>query len=187
MEEINPSQFNEILEKAKGGDPEAFSVIYKTYFQPIYRYIYFRIKDKEEAEDLTQDVFLKVYNSFSRFHILKVNPIAYFYAVARNTLIDSRRKKRFELADEFQIENNPDIGDNPQQQAEKGDISKELHEAIVQLSSEQQTIIILKFIEGYSNAEISQIIEKKEDAIRQMQARALKNLREIINTRRNGQ
>jgi RNA polymerase sigma-70 factor (ECF subfamily) len=56
-----------LMQLAKSGDTEAFSRLYELYFIPVFRYIYFRVKDKEEANDLTQIVFLKVFSSLPNF------------------------------------------------------------------------------------------------------------------------
>ena len=77
-----------LMELAKGGDSEAFGHIYHLYLTPVYRFIYFRLRNKEEAEDLTQTVFLKVYQSIHAFQVKNQSPLAYFLTIARNTVID---------------------------------------------------------------------------------------------------
>ena len=182
MESKNQHDPSVLIELAKQGDSSAFGILYKMYFTPVFRYIYFRVKDKKTAEDLVQSVFLKAYESISGFREQGKDPLAYFFTIARNAVIDYWRKKK-----EILMEGNEEILDkvrdteaSPLEFIEKGDKAAVLKEAIKNLTDDQQEIINLKFISDLSNAEISKITGKNEDAIRQLQSRALKNLREIL-------
>src|SRR3990167_9724255 len=83
-----------LVERVKNGDSVAFDELYIHVFTPIYRYVYFRVKRKEDAEDIAQTVFLRSYQSLPRFEDKGVSPLAYFYSIARNPEIDHWRKKR---------------------------------------------------------------------------------------------
>jgi len=83
-----------LMERAKNGDAEAFSRLYEIYFAPVFHYIYLRVKDKETAEDLMQDIFLKIFRSIRNYQKEGISPLAYFFTVARNRVIDYWRKKK---------------------------------------------------------------------------------------------
>ena len=83
-----------LMKLAKEGESEAFSQLYELYFVPVFRYIFFRVQQKETAEDLTQTVFLKAYKAAERFPTEGKNPLAYFFAIAKNTTKDYYRKKK---------------------------------------------------------------------------------------------
>lgn len=161
-------------------DTEAFEHLYKMYFTPIYRYIYFRVKNKEEAENLVQEVFLKAYKSISGLQKTIDRPLAYFFTIARNAVIDHWRKKKEILAEENFFDKIPSDEPSPLKTAEKREIEETTRRAIRQLTEEQQEVVILKFINEMSNQEISKLLNKSEEAIRQLQCRALKALRKIL-------
>lgn len=160
-----------------------FEHLYKMYFTPIYRYIYFRVKTKEDAEDLTQVVFLKALKSIPDPQKITDRPLAYFFTIARNTVIDHWRKKKEILAEENFFDKIQTNEPGPQEITEKAEAGERIHQTIRQLTEEQQEVIILKFINEMSNQEISQLLNKSEDAIRQLQCRALKALRQNLELR----
>lgn len=176
-----------LMQLAKEGDTEAFGRIYEIYFLPVFRYIYFRVQDRVEAEDLTQNVFLKIFNSIENFRVQDKSPLAYFFTVARNTVIDYWRKKKniAESDNTKRIVNMPDSQKDPKKLLEEREKEETVLEAIKHLTEDQQEVIVLKFIQGFSNKEISKILGKTEDAIRQIQCRALRVLREHLNNFKN--
>jgi len=180
MDKLNEEKLIELVRLAKEGDKKAFEYLYNYYISPIFRFIYFRVKIREEAEDLTQSVFLKAWGGLVQFKQKEVPFSSWLYAIARNSIIDYWRKKK-----EWKIS---DLAKNTLQDDRKSiyDLIEEeekfkvIKEAMGLLSDEQQEIIILKFIEGLSNKEIAGITGKKEDSIRQLQFRAIKSLKEKI-------
>lgn len=175
-QETDPKQL--ILE-AKAGNTQAFDALYNLYLVPVYRYIYLRIGDKQAAEDLSQVVFLKAYQNIRNFVDQHKNPLAYFFTIARNTLIDYYRKNRGTVA-----ENSEEIllsmessSQSPQELIMREESRKSVLERIKDLTPEQQEVIILKFINDLSYPEIAKQLNKSEEAVRQLQSRALKVLR----------
>ena len=183
MEAYNAQNDPKILmQSAKSGDTEAFSQLYELYFTPVFRYIYFRVKNKEEANDLSQTVFFKVFRSLPNFQEKNKSPLAYFFTVARNTVIDYwRAKKEISFNDlENVFGQMPDKTDNPLELIKKKEIGWTIRRAVKQLTDDQQEVITLKFINEMPNKEIAALLEKTEEAVRQLQCRALKALREIL-------
>ncbi len=168
-----------LMQLAKAGSADAFGMIYNLYFTPIYRYIQFRVKNKAEAEDLTHTVFLKVYQSIGDFRVQNSAPLAYFFTVARNTVINFWRKKKEILPSDPEelFSKIPSQQKNLQRAAEEKEMTGAVKDLLKELTDDQQEIIILKFINELSNTEIAQITGKSEAAIRQLQFRALKELR----------
>ena len=173
-----------LMEQAKNGNQEAFGSLYKLYFVPVFRYVSLRIGNRIETEDLTQTVFLKVFKSIERYRDENKDPLAYFFTVARNTVIDFwRKKKRKEIPLEDTDENELETDDSSHdlvEQAEKELSQNTLKKALGILTDEQKEVIVLKFISDLSNKEISDVIGKSEEAIRQLQCRALKKLRDNL-------
>src|SRR3989344_5112069 len=84
----------EVVRGAIDGDKEAFGILYEEYFTPIYRFIYFRVKNRTDAEDISQNVFIKAYSSIGNYKEHGVPFLAWLYTIARNTTIDYWKKKR---------------------------------------------------------------------------------------------
>ncbi len=179
MSENSKNNPKKLMQLAKKGDSDAFGCLYELYFTPIFRYIYIRVKDKGVSEDLVQDVFLKIHKSISGFQEKGKDPLAYFFTIARNTVIDFWRKKKDLIADDPTevFDKLKDESANPIAFVERLETEKAVYQAIGKLSDDRQDVIILKFIEGFSNREIAKIIGKSEESVRQLQCRALKNLR----------
>lgn len=168
-----------LIEKARLGDNDAFGKLYEHYYLPVFRYIYFRIKKKEDTQDLVQTTFLKVYKSIGKYKNLGKEPLSFFFTVARNTVIDHFRKKRdLKLYEYTDIEENEDR--NPENFAQKNEQAKIVNKAIQSLNEEQKEVVLLKFMAGLSNNEIAKQIGKSEDNVRQIQHRALKLLKEKL-------
>jgi RNA polymerase sigma-70 factor (ECF subfamily) len=175
----NSNLIFELVSKAKKGDKSAFDQIYEHHIVPIFRYIYFRVKSREDAEDLTQTVFLKAWNAIPCFQ-KQANPFSsWLYKIAKNTVIDYYKKKQ-EITLNKAIEDLKQIKDEESDLAEiieEKERAKIIRQTIYCLSEDQQEVIILKFIESLSNKEIAKLLGKSEDAVRALQYRGLKALR----------
>ena len=168
-----------LIQKAKNGDHEAFGCLYELYFVPIFRYIYFRVKSKADAEDLTQEVFLKAYRAIENFEDRNKSPLAYFFTIARNQVIDYwRQKKTLEIKEQEALAETPDKNSSPAEAAARKEIGEIVKQSLQDLTKDQQEVIILKFINERTNREIADLLNKSEEAVRQLQCRALKVLRQ---------
>lgn len=151
---------------------------YEQHIAPIFRFILLRIRNYHEAEDLTQTVFLKAWRGLPKYEE-KNQFLSWLYAIARNTVIDYWKKKKefvFDGAETDILEERKDFLETLQDDEDYKSITK----AIGTLSEDQQEIVILKFIEGLANREISKIMGRSEEAIRQLQVRAIKSLKEHL-------
>jgi RNA polymerase sigma-70 factor (ECF subfamily) len=181
VDSVDPRGLQNLISLAKKGDNQAFSSLYLAYFKPIYKYIYFRIGDKTETEDLVQDVFLKAFNSLSKYSYSGKSFLAYLYTIARNTTIDHHRKKKTPVADEDQAINVIDPEDTPDREFEKRENAEIIRKKISKLSDSEREVIILRFINGLETAEVARQLGKSQEAIRKLQSRGLKNLKKQFN------
>lgn len=154
--------------------PNDVAALYDRFAPELYRYIYHRLGAKTFAEDLTAEVFVRVLNMPRAPNDWR----AYLYRIAHNLVIDSLRKNPqvLERADEFLIDEKND----PVERAELAEEKRRLRKAIARLTPEQQQVVVLKFIEEMSNAEVARILNKPEGAVKALQHRALTNLREWL-------
>lgn len=166
---------------AKNGDENAFEDIYTTYYTPLYRYILSRVKNKKEAEDMTQTVFLKIWGQIENWNEAHTSPLSFFFTVARNTLIDHFRKssRRKEIVSDDIVSDFAETNSYSDSESTDRELREVLLQAISQLSEEQQELINLYYREDLSYKEISEITGRREDAVRQLHGRAIKRLREL--------
>jgi RNA polymerase sigma-70 factor (ECF subfamily) len=167
-------ELKEIISQAKAGDKDSFATIYEQFYTPIFRYLYGRTGDKELSQDLTQDVFVRGFKSVSTFSVTDKSPLAYFYTIARNSLIDYWRRESPELLSGDQLVSLPDLSmktDNLSLEREKEEIIKI---GLSALTPAQREVLTLKYLNELSTREISELLGKSEEAIRQSLVRALR-------------
>lgn len=182
MKEVDNNQENlrSLILQAKEGSGEAFEEVYRNYYTPLFRYILTRIKDRAEAEDMTQVVFMKIWKYIPSWNTEHTSPISFFFTVAKNTLIDHFRKKsNKEIVSDEIIYNFSLSKDSGEDISKDRELKEEMRNYILKLSSDQQEIIILYYMNDLTYKEIAQITGKQEDAIRQLHSRAIKKLREM--------
>lgn len=172
----------ELVATAQGGDTEAFGVLYKEYFTPVFRYLLSRLKSKEEAEDLAQTVFMKAFESLSRLEARGANPKAYFFAIARNALVDHwrTRKHTVSLDREEAMAETIAGDDNSDHTALAREAREALDRALVKLTGDQRDVVELRFFGGLSHDEVADALGKTSEAVRQLQVRALRELKNIL-------
>jgi len=168
--------------RAKNKDPEAYSKVYDIYVDRIYRFVYFKVSNAEDAQDLTSEVFLKTWQYIIDGKEIK-NLNALFYKVARNLVIDYYRKASqkdvsldIEIAQQTEFKIEPDQLAKAEQMIRK----EKLEEKLNSLKDEYKEIIILRYIEQLSIKEIAEILEKKGGAVRVILYRAINALRELM-------
>lgn len=175
-----------LLREAQNGSAEAFGKLYTLYFTPVYRYVLLRVRDRTLTEDITQTVFMKVYRSLDTFRIGTVSPLAYFFTVARNTIIDHWKKKRETVfGDLGDTESDspldiPDVREHDETRVDRKAAMDRVRHALDSVSDDQREVLTLKFISQLSNREIATAMGKTEDAVRQLQSRGLKALRDAL-------
>lgn len=176
----NEEKIDILVLEAQNGCNESFGELYDQFLEPIYRYIYLRVSSVEIAEDLAGEVFFKALRSLKKYKKRKNLPFsAWLFRIAKNILIDHYRKHM--VVDEIP-ETIPDESDSADSKKETslGIEKKRMLKAIQELPEMQSQAIVLKYFSDLSNPEIAQILEKSETAVRILQSRGLKKLRELL-------
>jgi len=171
------SKIIRLVERAAGGDIEAFGELYSIYLDRIYRYVFYQVKDKMTAEDITEDVFIKAWKVIDSCKGRGETFSPWLYRIAHNQVIDILRSRRKQLLTEMET---IDKVSGPELEVEGKLERQELLGMIAYLPEAQRQVIILKFFEGLDNFEIGQVMGKKQGAIRILQMRALSTLRKDI-------
>ena len=170
-----------LVRRAQQNDREAFAELYEAYFDRIYRYIVLKIGDRTEAEDMTQQVFLKALKSLPSYKYKDVPFSAWLYRIAHNQTVDHFRKSSRQQTSELSEAITPDDPDeNPQQRTEfKADIEN-LVESVHKLTRAQQDVISLRFASDLPIAEVARIMGRSEGAVKALQHSAVVALRKIM-------
>ena len=171
----------DLVARAQNRDSAAFGRLYERYMEQIYRYLYYRVSDRDEAEDLTETVFVKAWEALPRFRPRGATFRAWLYRIAHNLVAnfhrDRSRKKEISL-DNLPGQALPQRDPHPESHAVHKQEVEDLLETIRDLADNRQELLILKFIDQLSNAEIGQIMRKSEGAIKSLYHRTLLELRE---------
>jgi RNA polymerase sigma-70 factor, ECF subfamily len=161
------------------GNPEAFSYLYEKNVTRIYNYIYYRIGSATDAEDITSRVFYRAFGHINSYVEKGVPFSAWLYRIAHNLIAnwhrDNLRRKEVPLEDHLDL---PQKSDQPEKMLEKNQEQEILLKGIRRISPDRQQLILLKYLEDLSNAEIALIMGRSEGAIKSLYHRALIALRE---------
>jgi RNA polymerase sigma-70 factor (ECF subfamily) len=168
----------DLIQRAKDGDQKAFAQLYEEHFDRIYRYVLLRIGNKAEAEDMTQQVFLKALRSISSFKWKGTPFAAWLFRIAHNQVVDYFRKKKHSPAplDDLPVRSD----DDPQLKAEQSLDIQQVVSATGQLTAAQREVLSLRFAGGLAIAEVAAIMGKSQGAIKALQHSAVVALRRIL-------
>ena len=170
---------DDALERAIQGDSDSFSILYERYVSRIYNYIFYRTGNPYDAEDLTERVFLRALGHIKTYNNRGVPFTAWLYRIAHNLVAnwhrDNSRRKEVPLEDQKNLHLR---GDHPEAALVNSQDHAMLLQVIRTLSEERQQLIILKFVEHMSNAEVATIMGRSEGAIKSLYHRTLQSLRE---------
>ncbi|MBK7452442.1 MAG: sigma-70 family RNA polymerase sigma factor [Anaerolineales bacterium] len=176
-------EFNEeeILSLASQGDRDAFGQLYERYVERIFNYVYYRTGNTHDAEDLTARVFQRAMNHIQKYTDRGVPFSAWLYRIAHNLVAnwhrDGSRKQEIPLDD---LPILPTKGDHPEKNLVRSQEQDALLRMIRKLPAERQNLLILKFVEDMSNAEIGAIMGRSEGAVKSLYHRTLLALRDQL-------
>jgi RNA polymerase sigma-70 factor (ECF subfamily) len=170
----------DILARASQGDREAFGMLYERYLDRIFNYVYYRTGNVSDAEDLTARVFQRAMNHIVNYTDRGVPFSAWLYRIAHNLVAnwhrDRSRKQEIPLSDAPLVAK----GDAPEATLVHTEQQETLLKLIRSLPAERQTLLILKFVDHASNAEIGEIMGRSEGAVKSLYHRTLLALRDEI-------
>ena len=171
-----------LLASALAGDEEAFGKIYDKYVEEIFRFVLMRTSNKEEAQDLTSEAFLKTWEYVSSSSKRIDNIRALLYRVSRNLVIDYYRKsgRQVQALDEDQFAKIIDQSVDLEESVAKRDDIKQAFSLLDNLSEEYRELLLMRYTQDLSTSEIAKALGKKEGTVRVGLHRAIKQLKEIL-------
>jgi RNA polymerase sigma-70 factor, ECF subfamily len=154
--------------------------LYDEYYRKVARYVFVRIGDRSEAEDLASEVFVKALDSLKTYQERGLPMQAWLFRIAHNLVVDHLRKATRQKAvplEDTQIYDESD----PVTAAETNLEMARVNQAMQSLTEEQREVVRLRFFGGLTSKEVSKVLDKSDGAVREMQRASLEKLRHLLN------
>jgi len=178
---ISTVNVRNLVSRAKKRDQEAFGALYDEYVDPIFRYVYYKVGNFAESQDLTGQAFLKAFENIDSFEMRDVAFSSWLYRIAHNLVVDYFRRES--KRENVLIEEQPtavSAEGNPVDAVIADMESDRLYRALQKLTHNQREVIVLKFIDNLSNAQVAEIMGISVGAVKSVQKRGLLSLNKIL-------
>jgi RNA polymerase sigma-70 factor (ECF subfamily) len=179
-ESREPGDSWDLVHSAQQGDTEAFAQLYDRYVDTVFRYVLFRVGDRELAEDVTSETFLRALRRIGSVSYQGRDVGAWFVTIARNLVLDHVKSSRFRLevtTAEVDIQH---VASGPEQEVMSRVTTAALLECVERLGDDQRECIVLRFLQGMSVAETAEIMNRNEGAVKALQHRAVRRLAQLL-------
>lgn len=176
---MSSETIDQLVGRAQRGDTGAVEALYQRYAQSVYRYIYYRVSSTADAEDLTAEVFVKMVEGLPAYRITGAPFEAWLYRIAAARVIDYRRRSQRRPQAEL-TENLADSTMLPEEEIQRIQEVETLRQAFSQFNDEEQTLLILRFVERKSHQEVAEVLGKSPAAVKSMQHRTLLRLASLL-------
>jgi RNA polymerase sigma-70 factor (ECF subfamily) len=170
------AEVRRLVERAQKGDREALEELYLLHFDRIYSYLQLTVGNRHDAEDLTNQTFVKMLESIERFQWRKVPISAWLFRIAHNLAMDHFRAHRRWQPEEEPPEPEDSAELSAEDEALQSIGRQSMLEMIEDLSPDQQQVLTLKFVFNFPNGDVATILGKTEGAVKSLQHRALASL-----------
>lgn len=168
----------QVINRVKDGDAESFGVLYDQYAELIFRYVYSHLDNRLDAEDLTEEIFLRAWRALPKYDERGLPFSAFLFRIARNSLIDYyRQRKVVQSIDDIEI---PSHEAGPEETVDTRIENNDLKKRITELREDYRNVLIFRFLSGLSPEETAQVMQRSVGAVRVLQHRALSALKEIM-------
>ncbi|MBI3335018.1 MAG: sigma-70 family RNA polymerase sigma factor [Candidatus Portnoybacteria bacterium] len=176
-----------IADYLKKGDEKSLEVLFTRYIKPIYRFVYGYTGNAQDAEDITQDAFVKAWRSLKRFDLQKSFK-AWLFSIAKNSAIDFLKKKKsipFSAFDTDQggnilFDTLADSSPSPQELFERAGVSKTISLAMEKLSDTYRAVLSLRYNDQLSFREIAEVLKESLHTVKSRHRRALILLKKVF-------
>ncbi|MDQ3404372.1 MAG: sigma-70 family RNA polymerase sigma factor [Actinomycetota bacterium] len=171
----------DLVHAAQEGDTVAFGKLYDRYVDIVFRYVLFRVGDRELAEDVTSETFLRALRRITSVSYQGRDVGAWFVTIARNLVLDHVKSSRYRLeitTPEIRDSERVEVG--PEQQVMLKVTKEALLDCVGQLGDDQRECIVLRFLQGLSVAETAAIMNRNEGAVKALQHRAVRRLAQLL-------
>jgi RNA polymerase sigma-70 factor, ECF subfamily len=177
---VSTDNESRLIQLAIAGDVAAIAALYEQYVDAIYRYVVYRVNDPHVAEDITAEVFLRALESLEQYAERGVPFAAWLYRISHARVIDHWRATNRHPSVPLDALSEQEMRSDDLELAIDVLQHRALREALAAITSDQQEVLVLKFMQGLSNEEISQIVNKTVGAVKALQHRGLDALARIL-------
>ncbi|MDP3729172.1 MAG: RNA polymerase sigma factor [bacterium] len=167
----------QFIKEAKQGNKEAFGQLYDHYLPKIYRFVYLKVTNQSEAEDLAHDVFLSAWQNMHRYNYQGLPFSSWLYQISKNAVIDFYRTSKKNIHIDAVSEDIFEVNERIPETLDIILITEKMKKIILKLKPDYQDVLIMRFVEDLSYEEIAAALDKSEGSIRLTQHRALKELK----------
>jgi RNA polymerase sigma-70 factor (ECF subfamily) len=178
---VSDSSDADLVRRAQGGDVDAIGDLYDRHYMQIFRYIWSRVRNERQAEDLTGDVFVRMVTGLPNYRPTNVPFRAWLYRIARNLTIDHHRKTgRRDLVPLYHAESLSRGENEPPAMVERLLTAERVGRALEALDPLQRDVVTLRFLAGLSLREVAATVDKTVAAVKSLQHRGLAALRAAL-------
>jgi len=164
-----------LIDRATAGDREAFGELYERYISRVYKHVFYMVNDVDVAQDLTEQTFLRALEAIQRYEKRGIPLLAWLLRIARNLSLNNQRVQRNNSS---MRKNSEDaVAASPESCCEAKLNGEEVRRAVGALEGDQRQVIVLRFMDGLSYADVARVLGKSVGAVRVAQYRALRALR----------
>jgi RNA polymerase sigma-70 factor (ECF subfamily) len=167
------------VRRAARGDEDAAALLFDHYYPRVYRYALARLGEEHDAEDVAAETFARVLRGLDRFRWQGGGFEAWLFRIAGNLVVDHFRHGAREVVDEFD-DDAASTQELPEVRALQNEQADEMAALLDGLPSEQKEVLVLRFAAGLDTKQAAEVMRKKVNAVRQLQFRALENLRQKV-------
>jgi len=169
----------DIIQSAKTGDLASVATLYERHRAGVFRYLFYRVGNRQTAEDLTSEVFLRMIRSLDGYRDRGISFQAWLFQIAHNLAIDHFRRDHNSWEVEL-LESLPANDPEPAAAVERKLTSESLQRALLKLEADQRDVVVLRFVVSMPIADVAQTLNRSEDAVKGLQRRGLIALRAVL-------
>ncbi len=173
------NETNSLLHKAQQFDPDALGQIFDKHYQQIYRYAYRRLSTKEQAEGVASECFCRLLDSYQKGKGPSDGILYWLYRVAHNLVVDIYRQSDKNPLPLMELAL-PDSEPQPEDLLLLQQNQARVRRAMLKLTEDQQQVLELKFMEGFDNEQVAEILQKTIGAVKSLQHRGLASLERFL-------
>jgi RNA polymerase sigma-70 factor (ECF subfamily) len=165
---------------AAQADRAAFGALYRRYVDGVYGYSFYLLGDHHDAEDVTERTFLAALAAIDRFRDEGATFRAWLFRIAHNQLVNALRRRGRHRTAPLDAVAEAGVDDDPAGHVARAEESRRLRDALEALPEDRRQVIVLRFVDGLSAAEIGAVLKRSEGAVRVLQHRALRQMAELL-------
>jgi RNA polymerase sigma-70 factor (ECF subfamily) len=169
-----------LIQRARGGDMTAVGALYDEHHDNIFKYLWLRVGDRQVAEDLTGDVFIRMMSALPNYRLAGAPFRAWLYRIAHNLIVDHFRRANLRTPVPLEAIEEQAREDDPLAAVDRKLLVERLQHALSQLDQLQREVVALRFVVGLSLQEVAQVIGRSEAAVKSLQHRGLAALRRAL-------